>query len=314
MFEILLYYKYTPITDPETFLGEQRVLCEKLGLKGRIIIAKEGLNGTVEGTKENTQKYIDAMRADPRFADMNFKRSVGTGSAFPRLSVKLRNEIVSLHLGEEDFSPVETTGKYVSAETLHEWIHTGKEFYIVDMRNDYEHKIGYFKNSILPPLKNFRDLPAVLPTLEHLKNKTVVTVCTGGVRCEKASGFLVKHGFTDVYQLENGIVTYMEKYPEEDFLGQLYVFDGRITMAFNSPDKEHQIVGRCEKCNTPSERYVNCSLKSCNAHFICCEKCNEATGDVFCSNTCKKLFKSNHADTLWNRIKNLPKRFARLGA
>jgi UPF0176 protein len=284
---ILLYYKYVHISEPETFAREQRTLCEKLSLKGRIIIAHEGINGTVEGTYEATEEYIATMRADERFADMNFKLSDGTGTAFPRLSIKVRDEIVSLHLGDNDFTPEETTGKYISAEELHSWIHDKtKEFYIVDMRNDYEHKIGFFKNSILPPLKNFRDLPALLPKLEHLKDKTVVTVCTGGVRCEKASGFLVKNGFKDVYQLHNGIVTYMEKYPEEDFHGKLYVFDGRITMGFNSPTTPHTIVGACDKCGSPSENYVNCKLKSCNAHFICCEACVEKTGGVFCGAVC----------------------------
>lgn len=290
--EILLYYKYTPIADPAVFCAEQRALCQRLNLKGRIIVATEGINGTVEGDKENTQKYVDAMLADPRFKDMNFKRSTGTGNAFPKLSVKVRSELVSGHLGADDVDPNVTTGKYVEAEELHTWIHgdangNGKrEIYIIDMRNDYEHKIGYFQNSILPPLKNFRDLPAILPKLEHLKNKTVVTVCTGGVRCEKASGFLVKHGFNDVYQLHNGIVTYMEQYPEEDFKGKLYVFDGRVAMGFNSPTIAHEIVGRCSKCGVPSENYVNCQYLTCHAHFICCEKCLDANGKAYCTWWC----------------------------
>lgn len=288
--QILLYYKYTPVEDPELFASQQRMLCEDLGLKGRIIIAHEGLNGTVEGTLENTEKYVTAMLADPRFATMNFKKSPGTGAAFPRLSIKVRQEIVSLHLGDEDFSPTHITGTYLPPETLHDWIHSDKEFYIIDMRNDYEHKIGFFKNSILPPLKNFRDLNHVLPQLEHLKNKTVVTVCTGGVRCEKASGFLIKHGFTDVYQLENGIVSYMEKYPEEDFAGKLYVFDNRITIGFNSPMVQHEIVGRCARCTAPSENYVNCKLKTCNAHFLCCRACEIQNGGVFCSTDCAHVF------------------------
>ncbi len=298
MYEILLYYKYIATQDPSALQKEQTLLCEKLNLNGRIIVASEGINGTVEGLVENTQAYVEAMTQDPRFADMNFKRSVGTGDAFPRLSIKVRTEIVSLHLGGADFSPTQTTGAYISAEQLHEWIHTGKEFYIVDMRNEYEHKIGHFQNSILPPLKNFRDLPAALPSLEHLKGKTIVTVCTGGVRCEKASGFLLKHGFNDVYQLHNGIVTYMEKYPEEDFIGKLYVFDGRITMGINSPAVPHTVVGRCDKCKNPSEHYVNCNLKSCNAHFICCENCEEHNGMVFCSNDCSVEFDRTHSKSL----------------
>ena len=297
MYEILLYYKYTTIADPSELCQTQRSLCKKLGLKGRIIIAPEGINGTVEGLTENTQKYIDEMSADPRFVDMNFKRSVGTGSAFPKLAIKERSEIVSAHLGDDDVNPAETTGKYLSPEDLHDWIHGQKEFYIIDMRNDYEHAVGFFKNSILPPLENFRDLPKILPTLAHLKDKTVVTVCTGGVRCEKASGFLVKHGFKDVYQLHNGIVSYMEKYPDEDFAGKLYVFDGRVTMGFSSSVKEHEIVGVCKKCDAPSENFVNCLLPTCHKHFICCVGCLNAKGEPFCSWRCalvkkfRELFK-----------------------
>ncbi len=286
MHEILLYYKYTKIDDPKKFCEAQRQLCKQLGLKGRIIIAPEGINGTVEGLKENTQKYIDEITRDPRFADMNFKRSTGTGDAFPRLSIKVRSEIVSAYLGSDDVNPAVTTGKYLPPEELHEWIHSQKEFYIIDMRNDYEHSIGFFKNSVLPPLKNFRDLPKILPTLAHLKNKTIVTVCTGGVRCEKASGYLVSQGFKDVYQLHNGIVSYMEKYPEEDFAGKLYVFDGRITVAFNSPSVPHEIVGKCAKCQAPSENFVNCFLPSCNKHFICCANCLDKNGKPFCSWKC----------------------------
>ena len=221
-YEILLYYKYLSIEKPDEVMRAQRLLCERLGLKGRIIIGHEGINGTVEGLREDTTTYIEEVRQDSRFSDINFKRSVGTGNAFPRLSIKVREEIVSGHLGAMDVNPSEVTGTYLTAEELHEWIHSNKEFYIVDMRNDFEHKIGHFQNSILPPLKNFRDLPKIIPQLESLKNKTVVTVCTGGVRCEKASGFLVKNGFSEVYQLQHGIVSYMEKYPEEDFLGKLY--------------------------------------------------------------------------------------------
>lgn len=285
-YEILLYYKYTNIANPDEFCAQQKMLCEQLGLKGRIIIAPEGLNGTVEGLVENTQKYIDEITKDPRFADMNFKRSEGTGQAFPKLSVKARSEIVSAHLGDEDVNPAQTTGKYLPPEELHAWIHSDKEFYIVDMRNDYEHSVGFFKNSVLPPIKNFRDLPKILPTLAHLKDKTVVTVCTGGVRCEKASGFLVTHGFKDVYQLHNGIVSYMEKYPNEDFLGKLYVFDGRVTMGFNSPDKAPEVVGRCKKCGVASEHYVNCMQPSCHDHFICCENCLSKNKEAFCNWKC----------------------------
>ncbi len=284
--QVLLYYKYVHIDDPQALLQEQRLLCTELNLTGRLIIAHEGINGTLEGTTENTEKYVTNLLADPRFTDTHMKRSPGTGSSFPRLSIKVRNEIVSGHLGEKDINPATFTAPHIEAEELHSWVHSGKEFYIVDMRNDYEHVVGHFANSILPPLTNFRDLPAILPSLEHLKDKTVVTVCTGGVRCEKASGFLLSSGFKEVYQLSGGIVTYMEKYPNEDFHGQLYVFDGRVTMGFNLQDPSHVVVGRCERCNEPCERYINCENLDCHRHFICCESCQAASSPSVCGKNC----------------------------
>lgn len=271
MFCVLLYYKYVEIEDPGLLTLQQRELCEKLGLLGRVIIAREGINGTLEGKGIAVKNYIDVMKADKRFKDTHFKLSTGTGDAFPKLSVKVREEIVSGHLLDWDVNPNKMSGKYITAEQLHEWIKTKRKFYIVDMRNDYEQQVGAFENSILPGLSNFRDLPKILPKLVHLKNETVVTVCTGGVRCEKASGFLVKHGFSDVYQLYGGIVTYMEKYPNEDFAGALYVFDGRVVMSFG--DEGRKVIGKCAVCKKPSENYINCSDIFCNRHLICCEDC-----------------------------------------
>ncbi len=289
MYQILLFYKYIKLDNPEAVAAEQRTLCERLHLKCRSIIANEGVNVTLEGKKEDTEEYIRIMQADARFKDIHFKRSEGTGNAFPKISIKVRKEIVTLGLGDDDFSPTEITGKYLQAEELHDWFKSGKEFYIVDMRNDYEFAVGRFKNSILPNLTNFRDLPKNLPVLESLKDKTVLTVCTGGVRCEKASGFLVKNGFKDVYQLFGGIVTYMEKYPNEDFHGLLYVFDGRVTMGFNVSDPSHVVVGECHLCKAKTENYIDCKYIHCRGHrhILCCQDC-EAKGGGYCSPNCKK--------------------------
>ena len=285
--QILLYYLYTPIEDAVAFRDAQRALCVELGLTGRIIVAPEGINGTVEGTVEATEQYVKVMNGTPRFVSMSFKRSTGSGSSFPRLSIKARSELVSAHLGADDVNPAELTATHLSAEELHQWFVGGKEFYIVDMRNDYEHAVGHFEGSLLPTLANFRDLPEVMPELEHLKGKTVVTVCTGGVRCEKASGYLLTKGFADVYQLDGGIVTYMEKYPNEHFLGKLYVFDSRITMGFNTDSEEHVVIGKCLLCSKTCDDYVNCANLGCHKHFICCEDCLDESGAAFCSAECK---------------------------
>ncbi|MEX2029055.1 MAG: rhodanese-related sulfurtransferase [Candidatus Paceibacterota bacterium] len=293
--EIILFYKYVYISDPQAVKERQMEICRKLGLKGRCIIAPEGINATFEGTRENIKKYITEIATDKRFLNIHFKLSVGTGSAFPKLSVKVRNEIVSLNLGICDINPNEVTGVHLQPEELHQWIKDKKEFYIVDMRNVYEHKVGYFENSILAPIENFRDLPKVVEQIVHLKHKTILTVCTGGVRCEKASGFLIMQGFTSVYQLDGGIVSYMEKYPNEDFKGKLYVFDGRVTMgpaslagaSFFTDDPKHEVVGKCDNCGEASEQYVNCGNPVCHRHFINCEKCLEKnSGKSFCPGGC----------------------------
>lgn len=273
MYKIILFYKYTHIENPEALLKEQKALCQKLNLKGRGIIASEGINATFEGLEENIIKYIEELKPDERLKDIHFKISEGTGNAFPKLSIKVRNEIVAGRLGADDIDPSQMTGKYLQAEELHEWINSNKKFFIVDMRNDFEQRVGYFENSILPGFASFADLPKSLEVLKDLKNETIVTVCTGGVRCEKASGFLVKYGFKNVYQLYGGIVTYMEKYPGEDFKGSLYVFDNRLVMGFNMDDPQREVVGRCVKCNAPSENYINCSDDFCHRHFIACLKC-----------------------------------------
>lgn len=288
-FQVLLYYKYVDINDPGKLKEDQKVLCESLNLKGRIIVSKEGINGTLEGKTSDTEKYIREMRKINSFKDMVFKKSAGTGSAFPKLSIRVRPEIIAL--GVPNLNPNKTTGKYIDADKLHSWFEEKKEFYIVDMRNDYEYLSGYFEGSIFSNTHNFFDLPKALPKLSHLKNKTIVTVCTGGVRCEKASGFLLLNGFEDVYQLKDGIQTYMEKYPNEHFKGKLYVFDNRLTLGFNTDDKKHEIVGRCMKCNKACDSYVNCAYNFCHYHYICCEDCKDKELNLaFCNMECKEKY------------------------
>jgi UPF0176 protein len=285
-FQILLYYKYVQIDNPQAVMAAQKAFCEALGMRGRIIVAHEGINGTIEGTRENTEKYIAWMNTDRRFRNIHWKKSAGLGDAFPKLSVKVRKEIVSLHLHDSDIDPNEITGKHLSPIELRKWYESGKEFYIVDMRNDYELEVGKFNQTIFPGLQNFRDLREKLSEIENLKNKTVLTVCTGGVRCEKASGLLKREGFMDVYQLDGGIVSYMEKFPEQDFKGGLYVFDKRKVVHFSAPEK-HEMIGICKKCQNKSERYINCAFPQCHTHMIVCENCDPNENQTYCNEKCK---------------------------
>lgn len=283
-YKVLLYYKYAKIDDPKVLMDSQRAICEKLNLKGRIIVANEGINGTLEGKEVDIAKYCSDLKKDKRFVDVHFKISDGTGGAFAKLSIKLRDEIVSGHLGENNIDPAEITGEYITSEQLHKWIGDKREFYIVDMRNDFEQEVGMFEGSVKSGMHLFSDLPKTAEKIANLKNKTIVTVCTGGVRCEKASGFLLKNGFKNVYQLYGGIVTYMEKYPNEHFAGSLYVFDQRIVMGFNMCDPKHKVIGVCAKCKVKTENYVNCKDPDCNRHFIACVDC--AKSGILCPMGC----------------------------
>lgn len=141
-------------------------------------------------------------------------------------------------------------------------------------------------------MENFRDLPKVIPKIEDLKDEPVVTVCTGGVRCEKASAYIKKKGFKEVYQLDGGMATYMEKFPGKDFVGSLYVFDNRVVMNYDNKVKEgkegqlHEVIGKCMKCGIASERYINCENDLCHLHFICCENCVNIDGKSYCGRNC----------------------------
>lgn len=267
-FQVLLYYQYVSIEDPEAFRDEQRKLCESLDLKGRIIVAYEGINGTVSGTKENTDRYMAKMAEDPRFASIPFKIDSSDEHAFGKLSVKFRKELVNLSL-EKDINPLKRTGKYLKPYDFYQAMQKDDTI-IIDARNDYEFDLGHFKNAIRPDIRNFRELPDwIKENKEVLENKKILTYCTGGVRCEKFSGWLLEEGFEDVSQLDGGIATYGydENTKGKDWDGLMYVFDKRISVPVNR--HQHTVVGKDYFDGSPCERYVNCANPSCNKQMLC---------------------------------------------
>ncbi len=277
-FTIILFYKYTNLDNPDRVMLQQQAWCDELNLKGRTIIANEGINSTLEGKTADIEEYITRMSKIKEFQDIHWKKSEGTGTTFLKLSIKVRDEIVSTRLdSKEDIGPhKKLTGKYITPKELHALIRSNEEFFIVDMRNDYEYQVGYFDKSILlHRLTNFRHLPEAIKDIEHLKDKQIITVCTGGVRCEKASGFLLTQGFQNVSQLAGGIVSYMEEYPNEDFLGKLYVFDKRLIIGFNTNSNDHTIVGKCRICSKTSENIVDYydPIIGIRKHGIVCQEC-----------------------------------------
>ncbi|WP_077624124.1 rhodanese-related sulfurtransferase [Sediminibacillus massiliensis] len=284
-YQVLLYYNYVHIEDPEQFASEHLRFCKELGLKGRVLVANEGINGTVSGTVEQTNEYMETMHNDPRFADMVFKVDEADGHAFKKMHVRPRPELVTLRL-EDDVNPKETTGQYLSPKEFYEAMQD-EDTIVLDARNDYEYDLGHFRGAIRPDIETFRELPEwVQENKEKLEGKKVLTYCTGGIRCEKFSGWLKKEGFEDVGQLHGGIVTY-GKDPEvqgELWDGQLYVFDERIAVPVNR--KEHVVVGKDYFDGQPCERYVNCADPDCNRQMLCSEE-NEHKYMRGCSHECR---------------------------
>lgn len=283
MYQVLLFYKYVTIEEPHEYVSHFRALCEKYNLKGRVLIAEEGINATLEGLTEDTEQFVREWKSDERFSDVQIKRSEGTGASFPRLSVKVRNEIVGTRFPKE-VDPRVKTAPYVTADELHSMYENREDFVVIDMRNSYEYASGHFENSIDPGMDASRELPEKLNVIDFSKDKKVVTVCTGGIRCEKMSAYLLHKGFENVYQLDGGMHTYMEKYPEGHFKGTLFTFDDRMTMDFGG---KREIIGMCKLCSEKTEKYQNCSNAECNMLFLVCDDCTGISGPVFCDNECE---------------------------
>lgn len=267
---VILFYKFIHIENPEALAQSHREMCEKIGINGRMIIASEGINGTFEGTLEQIEEYKKFMKSDARFADMSIKESRGNGNAFPKTKIKVRDEIVTLKAGT--FNVKVETAPTITAEQLEKMYENNEDFVVLDLRNDYEIASGKFERTIDPGLSNFRDLGEKISQLEHLKDKKVIAVCTGDVRCEKGTCLLKKEGFKNLYHLEDGIHSYMQKYPGKNFKGTLFVFDNRMTTdVVDIPEKE--VIGRCIFCNTTTERYYAMDNVRPSKKVISCEHC-----------------------------------------
>jgi predicted sulfurtransferase len=267
----------------------QREICENLGLKGRILISHEGINGTLGGSSENLDEYIQNMLSHELFGGIDFKKSDGGPECFPRLSVKVRDEAVALGIPYDQLTP-RNGGQHLSPQETHELL-TNKpdDLIVLDTRNDYEWAIGKFKDAITPNIENFRDLPKYLDeNLDTFKDKQVLMYCTGGIRCERATAYLnEKNVAKKVYQIEGGIVRYAEQYPDGFFRGKNYVFDGRVAVRINE-----DVLGSCSICAKPCDDYYNCLNAMCNKHFISCADCVQTYNEA-CSQNCQTLIAEN---------------------
>lgn len=280
----MLYYCYSPIDNAEEFAAQHLEFCKSLDLVGRIIVAEEGLNGTVSGTKEACQSYMDAVYADGRFNKTEFKIDNVDEPSFIKMHCRYKPEIVHSGLRDpKEIDPNAQTGIHLAPKDFME-MKDQDDVVILDVRSNYEHNVGRFKNAVTLDMENFREFPEKIKELEQYRGKKILTYCTGGIKCEKASALLLKEGFEDVYQLHGGIIKYGKEAGGKDFEGQCYVFDNRVTVDVN--DVNPSIVSTCKNCGTTTAKMINCANALCNEHFTQCDACGWEL-DGCCSTACQ---------------------------
>ena len=282
----LSFYQYWKLENPEVFRDEMFLHLSELGVLGRIYIAKEGINAQISVPTENFEtfkkqlysyNFLDGIRLNIAVED--------DGKSFFVLDIKVRHKVVADGLNDETFD-VTNKGIHLKAAEFNKLVEDPNTI-VVDMRNHYEHEVGYFENAILPDVDTFREaLPVVEKILEPHKDKNIVMYCTGGIRCEKASAYYKHKGFKNVFQLEGGIIEYARKAKEEGlpikFKGKNFVFDERLGEKISD-----DVIAECHQCGKPCDTHVNCVNDSCHLLFIQCEECKEKY-EACCSTECQQ--------------------------
>lgn len=289
-YPVILFYKYAAIADPHTFAASHRALCTELGLKGRVLIADEGINGTLAGPRDAVEQYVAALRTDERFTDIEIKLSQGDAETFPKLVIKVRPEIVTLGAGP--LAP--DLHNHLTPEDWKRTLETEPDVVVLDVRNRYESASGKFENAVACDIEYFRELPAYIDQLADLKNRKVLMYCTGGIRCEKASALFRSKGFTNVFQLHGGIAKYQEQFGNEHWLGECFVFDQRMTTRVDDGLKP---IGQCAHSAASTSRIVNCLHDPCHVLFMLAEETERANPDTrLCPACLSSGLTSNTAD------------------
>ncbi len=285
-----MFYRFVPIEDTETLMRWQKTLCQSLDLKGRVLISQHGINGTLGGEVEALKTYVKSMNLHSLFKGTQYKWSDGGAEDFPKLSVRARDEIVTFGIPDEvrvDKNGIVNGGKHLKPQQVHELVkERGEEVVFMDGRNTYEAAIGKFKGAVVPDARTTKDFVKELekPEMQALKDKPIVTYCTGGIRCEILSSLMKNRGFKEVYQIEGGIAKYGEEFGDAGLWeGKLYVFDKRMEVAFSGKSKD---IGECIKCAGKTSNYENCANNRCNKLILICEECGVAKPT--CSSVCVK--------------------------
>ncbi|MCA9394085.1 MAG: rhodanese-related sulfurtransferase [Candidatus Omnitrophica bacterium] len=267
-YRLILYYQFAPVADPEEFCLAHKKLCQQLNVYGRVYVAAEGINGTLAGLSGQIETYMQAVRALPGFAATEFKVDELDHVPFVKLIVKVREEIVTLKTPER--LDVREGGRHLSPEEWKAVLDSDEEVILIDVRNDYESKVGHFEGAICPDERNFYDFPQWLDRAGLDKSKKVLMYCTGGIRCEKFSVLMKKKGFRDVNQLHGGIINYAKTVGDAHYKGKCFVFDDRLTVPIQQG--QEQPLTTCEITGVPCDTYLNCANPDCNKLFICSEE------------------------------------------
>lgn len=282
MYEVILYYNFSHIENPEKFCKEHKKFCKEQDLKGRIYISSEGLNGTAAGTKEQIEAYKEYVWSLKGFENTEFKQDQSEYIPFAKLICKLREEIVSLH---KDGVDPKNGGNHLKPHEWRQVMESGEDYVMIDVRNNYESKVGHFEGALTPDLENFYDFPQWLEEANIPKNKKVLMYCTGGIRCEKFSVLMKEEGWEDVNQLHGGILNYAKEEEGAYFKGKCFVFDDRLIVPVNPKDLAP--IAHCEITGKPADTYVNCANMECNKLFVCSEE-GAHIMEGCCSEECKQ--------------------------
>ncbi len=283
----LSFYKYAFIENPSRFRDEFYKNLNELKVFGRIYVAHEGINAQVSIPDSYFTKFKEYLDTISFLKDIRLNIAVDDdGKSFWVLKVKVRNKIVADGIDDPNFD-MGKKGKYVDAESFNK-LTADPETIVVDMRNHYEYEVGHFENAIEVPSETFREqLPMAVNMLQEKKDKNIIMYCTGGIRCEKASAYMLRNGFKNVYHLEGGIIQYANKVKEEHlankFLGKNFVFDGRLGEKIGD-----EIISHCHQCGAPCDTHTNCANEGCHLLFIQCADC-AAKYEGCCSEECREV-------------------------
>lgn len=280
----LSFYAYTRVEDPFAFRDKFYLDLSALEVMGRIYVAYEGINAQIsvpESQVEALEKYLRGYEFLEKIR-MNFAIE-DDGKSFFKLAIKVRGKIVADGLSEVEID-LENRGKHLTASEFNKMLDR-EDSVVVDMRNHYESEVGHFKEAILPDVETFREaLPKVADMLSQHREKPVLMYCTGGIRCEKASAYLLSRGFSEVYQLDGGIIEYARQVEklglESKFTGKNFVFDERLGERITS-----EVISQCHQCGIAADRHINCANDACHLLFIQCDSCAEKF-NACCSDKC----------------------------